>query len=249
MSGKTVLRLGFLYPDHSAEDDYPRMSGLVVPPVEVEVVHTTISEDAHRVDAIRETANMNRLRVGAKALREKHPDAVMWACTCASFIFGLVGAKQQAAEIEEVVRVPASSTSLAFVEALHALGIVRVSIAASYPEDIGQLFKSFLADAGVMAIHLSSRGILAGADVAALSKEDTTRMVRENDHPEAQAILVPDTALHTAGYVDDLQRAVDGKTVLTANQVTMWQALRLAGVEQPRAQGGLGSLFDGSSTR
>jgi maleate cis-trans isomerase len=249
MSGKTVLRLGFLYPDHSAEDDYPRMADLVVPAVEAEVVHTTISEDAHRVDAIRETANIDRLRAGARTLREKRIDAAMWACTCASFIFGLEGAKQQAAAIGEVVGAPASSTSLAFVEALRALGIVQVSIAASYPEDIAQLFKGFLAETGVTVVHLGSRGIVAGVDVAALSKDDTIRMVSDNDRPEAQAILVPDTALHTAGYVDDLQRAVYGKTVLTANQVTMWQALRLAGVEQPRSQDGLGSLFRGSSAR
>ena len=245
MNAQTALRLGFLYPYYSAEDDYPRMAGLVAPRVAVKVVHTTISEDAHRVHLVRETADMERLRAGAETLRDRQVDVALWACTCASFIFGLEGARQQAAAIEKIVGVPTSSTSLAFAEALRAAGVERVSIAASYPEDIARLFESFLAEAEVRVVHVGSRGILAAVDVAKLGREETIRMVRENDHAEAQAILVPDTALHTAGYVDDLEAAV-GKTVLTANQVTMWQALRLAGVEQPRAQEGLGSLFQAS---
>jgi maleate cis-trans isomerase len=46
--------------------------------------------------------------------------------------------------------------------------------------------------------------------------------------------------LHTAAWLDSLENLV-GKTVLTANQVTMWEALRLAGA--PAVQPGLGSLF------
>ena len=198
MNAQTALRLGFLYPHYSAEDDYPRMAGLVAPRVAVEVVHTTISEDAHRVDLVRETADPERLRAGAETLRDRRVDVALWACTC-----------------------------------------------ASYPQDVARFFESFLAEAGVRVVHLGSRGILAAVDVAKLGREETIRMVRENDHAEAQAILVPDTAMHTAGYVDDLEAAV-GKTVLTANQVTMWQALRLAGVEQPRGREGLGSLFQAS---
>ena len=51
---------------------------------------------------------------------------------------------------------------------------------------------------------------------------------------------MPDTALHTVAFLDELEAAV-GKTVLTANQVTVWEAMRLAGRVTP--QQGLGRLF------
>jgi hypothetical protein len=51
---------------------------------------------------------------------------------------------------------------------------------------------------------------------------------------------VPDTALHTARWLDELEAAVR-KPVLTANQVTMWEALRLAG--RPVRATGPGRLF------
>jgi maleate cis-trans isomerase len=62
------------------------------------------------------------------------------------------------------------------------------------------------------------------------------------DHQDAQAVLLPDTALHTIGLLDALDARV-GKPVLTANQVSIWQGLRLAGADARRP--GLGALFAG----
>ena len=55
-------------------------------------------------------------------------------------------------------------------------------------------------------------------------------------------MLLPDTALHTIGLLDALDARV-GKPVLTANQVSVWQGLRLAGADAPRR--GFGTLFAG----
>jgi maleate cis-trans isomerase len=66
-----------------------------------------------------------------------------------------------------------------------------------------------------------------------------------NDHRDAAAILLPDTALHTVRWLEDLEESV-GKPVLTANQVTVWEGMRLAGCSP--AVAGLGSLFRGTRT-
>lgn len=240
---KTTPRLGFLYPSHSAEDDYPRMGTYVSPAVEVKVVHTTIKEDAHREDAIRHTGDLERLLVGARKLQEKQVDVAMWACTCASFVFGWGGANQQAREVQERLGVPVSSTSLAFVAALKALAVGKVAIAGTYPEDVVHLFRDFLAEVRIETVHMGGLGIITGVEVSDLPKEEVIRLVQENDHPEAEAILVPDTALHSAGWIEDLETAVGGKLVLTANQVTMWQALSLLDDFEFTMQPGLGSLF------
>ena len=60
------------------------------------------------------------------------------------------------------------------------------------------------------------------------------------DHPDAEAVLIPDTAMHTLSILDDLEQAV-GKPVLTANRVTVWKGLDLASAG--RRIGGLGTLF------
>jgi maleate cis-trans isomerase len=232
--------LGFLYPGRSAEDDYPRMGAMIDPPIQVSVVHTSIGDDAHRTDALLDLGSAWRLEDGARQLTGRHIDSAMWACTSGSFVLGVDGARRQARAVEAVLGVPVSSTSLAFAEAVNALGVRRVTVAATYPVDIARLFEKFLAECGISVIEVSGLGILTGVEVGRLGREQVLALATENDRADAEAVLLPDTALHTASWLEALEDAC-GKPVLTANQVTVWQALRLAG--HPARQPGLGSLF------
>jgi maleate cis-trans isomerase len=63
-----------------------------------------------------------------------------------------------------------------------------------------------------------------------LQHEALRQGVAEVDAPDAEALLLPDTAVSTLDALESLTRQ-RGKPVLTANQVTIWQALRLAGCE------------------
>lgn len=236
-------RIGILFPSHSAEDDYPRMEPMVNPKVKMDVVTTIITEDAHREDACLATGDVNRLLDGARELASRQLDAAMWACTSGSFVYGLEGAREQALSIEKFLGVPVSSTSLAFVSALDFLDVRRVAIAASYPEDVTLLLKQFLFDAGIETVHLDCLGIITGVEVANLTKTQVLDLVCSNDHPRAQAIVVPDTAMHSAGWVADLEKAVGNKPVLTANQVTLWKALQLTNGGPFQVDDSMGSLF------
>lgn len=235
--------VGFLYPGFSAEDDAPRMEGMLNAAggrVRLPLVHTDIGTDAHEVGALLEMGSVRRLVPGAAELREQGAEAVMWACTSASFVFGLEGARRQAAELAEVAGVPASSTSFAFADAVHAVGAGRVAVAATYPEDVAQLFATFLRDSGIAVTGVRSAGIITAAEVGTWGFDEVLALARAGDDPTADAVLLPDTAMHTAAWVTALEEAL-GKTVLTAHQVTAWQGLRLIGrtVECPA----LGRLF------
>lgn len=238
MSEKLVL--GYLYPGHSAEDDYPRMASMLTTPVEAVVVHTSVGEDAHRVDALLDLGGSERLLEGAARLKEHGVSAAMWACTSGSFVFGWEGARQQVREIEEFLGVPASSTSIAFVEAIRALNVRHVAVAATYPEDVAQSFADFLNVAGIEVLSVTSEDIITAAEVGTLGRDAVFSFVTAGDHPDAEAVLVPDTALHTAEWIDELEAHL-AKPVLTANIVTMWESLRLARKLEPQDR--LGTLF------
>ena len=234
-----MLRIGILYPLHSAEDDYPNMAARLEPPVEVAVVHTD-AVDLHTVEDCRRTGDWDHLEPGAAALQTLGVDVCMWACTSGSFVYGLAGAEEQARQLGSYLGVPASSTSLAFVKAIQTLGTARVAVAATYPEDLAVEFAGFLGEGGIQVVHLGSLGIWTAVEVGDVGPEQVIEFVRANDHADAEAILIPDTALHTVAFLPELDSAV-GKPVLTANQVTMWEALRLGG--QVRGQRGFGQLF------
>lgn len=59
------------------------------------MVHTTVGEDAHRIDALHDIGAPERLDLGAEQLAGR-VDAVVWACTSGSFVRGWGGARQQA---------------------------------------------------------------------------------------------------------------------------------------------------------
>ncbi|SDO35692.1 Maleate cis-trans isomerase [Streptomyces sp. cf386] len=235
-----MTALGFLYPGHSAEDDYPRIEQLLASDIRVDLVHTDIGEDAHRVDALRRMGSAERLAAGVEALRLTGAEAVVWACTSGSFVYGWEGAHEQVRTLAVAAGMPASSTSFAFVHAVRELGVRRVAIGATYPDDVAQLFADFLRAAGVEVVSVRGSGIITAAEVGTWSDKELFALAKEADHPDAEAILLPDTALHTASHLPALEHHL-AKPVLTANQVTVWEALRLTArrVNAPE----LGALF------
>lgn len=234
--------VGLLYPGHSAEDDYPALEARLGGDLRLPLVHTSVGEDAHRVDALLDLGGPDRLSEGARTLVKEHsPDAVMWACTSGSFVFGWEGAHDQVRQLQEATGLPTSSTSLAFVNACAAMGLTRVSVAASYPRDVAEHFVSFLGSGGVEVTAMGSHGIVTAAEVGTLGLPHVEAIVTGADiSGGAQAVLVPDTAMHSLAWIDQLEEAV-GLPVLTANQVTVWQGLSLLG-EVPRYDT-MGSLF------
>ncbi|WP_375781970.1 maleate cis-trans isomerase family protein [Streptomyces zingiberis] len=263
--------VGFLYPGYSAEDDYPRLEAMLAggagstgtggetpesatgaaaagtapagpaPSVRLPLVHTDIGEDAHRVDALLEMGSASRLAARVADLKALGAQAVVWACTSASFVFGREGARQQVRELAGVAGLPASSTSFAFAHAIGDLGVERVAIAATYPEDVAELFRDFLMSFGTEVVGTRGSGIITAAEVGTWGRAEVLELARAGDHPEAQAVLLPDTALHTAAYLADLEAEL-GKPVLTANQVTVREGLRLLDHPLPNRPA-LGALF------
>ena len=235
--GDTV---GFLYPGYSAEDDYPRLEAILGAGVRLPLVHTDIGEDAHRVDALLEMGSAARLAAGVGELKARGAQAVVWACTSGSFVFGWDGAHEQVRELSATAGLPTSSTSFAFAHAMRALGVEQVAIAATYPEDVADHFRAFLKAAGAEVVAMRGSGIITAAEVGTWGREEVLHLARGRRPPDAQAVLLPDTALHTAAWIPDLEECL-GKPVLTANQVTVWEGLRLLGQEVSSER--LGGLF------
>ncbi|GAB2327185.1 aspartate/glutamate racemase family protein [Streptomyces griseoincarnatus] len=235
-----MTALGFLYPGHSAEDDYPRIEQLLGSDVRVDLVHTDIGEDAHRVDALREMGSPERLADGLAELRLSGAEAVVWACTSGSFVHGWDGAHEQVRGLARAAGMPASSTSFAFVHAIQEIEARRVAVGATYPDDVAQLFAGFLRAAGAEVTGVRSSGIVTAAEVGTWGERELFALARAADSPDAEALLLPDTALHTVAHIPALEKDL-GKPVLTANQVTVWECLRLADrrVNAPE----LGALF------
>jgi maleate cis-trans isomerase len=241
MTQNEVTTVGILYPGLSAEDEYPRLERMLGN-MRLPLIHTELDSDAHTIEAMGAAGDEAVLAAGARELSGQALDAIMWACTSGSFAFGWEAAQEQADKLQAVAGVPASSTSFAFTAAVKHLGVNDVAIAATYPNDLARMFTEFLQHEGVNVLGLLSNDVTSATDAGNTGKDAVFGFAEAaaTQYPEAQAILIPDTALHSVEWLDELENRT-GKLVLTANQVTAWHGLRLAG--DTRTREGLGTLF------
>ncbi|MEU6195123.1 decarboxylase [Streptomyces sp. NPDC047061] len=225
-----MTALGLLYPGHFAEDDYPRIEQLLGSDIRVDVVHV----DPGGTEA------GERLAARVAELRLAGADAVVWACTGGSLGYDWEGAQQQVRALARAAGLPASATSFGFVHAARELGVRRVAVGATCPDDVAALFADFLRAGGLEVTGVRSSGGVTAAEAGTWGEEEVLTLARAADVSGAEAVLLPDTALHTAAHLSLLERALS-KPVLTANQVTVWEGLRLADrrVNAPA----LGTLF------
>lgn len=234
-----MVTVAVLYPGHSAEDEFSTLQSRIRNAA-FPVIHTWEGATEHDIDALLEIGSQQRLTPAARAAAQLHPDAVMWACTSGSFVYGWYGSSDQAHWVEEAAGVSSSSTSLAFVAAAHHLGVQSVAVAATYPHDVTAEFVRYLEDAGLTITAASAQDVPSGEDAGALGPDWVLNLARTAELGDAECLLLPDTALHTVEALPDLEAAV-GMPVLTANQVTAWYGLILAG--HPAVADGLGALF------
>lgn len=197
----------------------------------------TEAPDSHHPEHLIAIGSPEALAVGARRLLRWRPDIVMWACTSGSFIGGRASALAQQAALEAVSGVPSSSTSLAFVEALQALGVREVEVISPYPIAATKAFVSFLGEWGVSVRRAAHLDHPTGRSSGAMRLDDL-RPHLSGGRPSS-LLLVPDTAVWGFELLAGLEAIQDARPVLVANQVTLWKAFRMAGLSTANHRFGL----------
>jgi maleate isomerase len=205
------------------------------------------------VEQARAISRREVIRAAVRSVSATDPDGYIYGCTSGSFVRGVVGERRLAHTIsvagrkasaaatrlleaaqsypEECpdpapVRTPSAvTTSGALLEAVHALGLNSIAAATPYDTAIVELFGQFFAEAGVKLVHTAHLGL--PGRIWTVPWQTTYDLVRRADTPEAEAVLISCTNLPTYEILDQLEQDL-GKPVLSANQTTIWAALRRA---------------------
>jgi maleate isomerase len=163
---------------------------------------------------------------GARELHAVSPVVTAYACTSGSFVGGLAGEAALVAAMTEAGAPAAVTTSGALLTALRQLDIKRIATVTPYTADITAGLSSYLAEAGVEVAATAGLGLTAL--IWMVPYDITAQLVRDTDCPDAEAVFISCTNLPTYDVIAPLEAEL-GKPVLTANQVTMWSALTIAG--------------------
>lgn len=238
VSGAPGPKVGLIYPTaNSGEDDFLELAAALRPALNVEVVYLPWPDDvgdlaelddAEVLDALRRLGSAPHLqRTLPDVLRGHHLDAVAFAVTSASFLDGPDGVADQLRVLHPLADCPVTSTTWAYQQAIRHLELSTVSLASVYHERLSGHFVARVREAGAEVVHRIDAAARSDREMAAWSPEQITELVRRSAHPRAQAVLLPETALHTSPLTADLERASGGVPVLTATQVTLWSLARL----------------------
>ena len=236
-------RLGFLYPRGGSAFEYYHFAEYFNHNLLCYLIggmHAYGGDKTHYPDPLYAIGSIENLSYPTRSMKPLRVHAAIWATTSASFIGGMQWSKDQAAGLAEILGAPVSSTALAYAAAIRALGIRRVAVLASYPAEVTAAFRGFLGEAGIAvgdAIHLDTE---RGEDAFDLGPDLLIEKALSMDCSGAEALLIPDTAMAAFEVMRRLEAELD-LPVLTANQVTIWDAIRLAGARVRTAD--YGRLF------
>jgi maleate isomerase len=179
------------------------------------------------------------LEAATENLRIIAPSCVTYACTSGSFVGGVGHDRTIIERLAPIARVPVTTTSTSMVRALRALELERVAVGVPYLGELGERLREFLEGSGFKVVSLTALNLSHG--FATVLAAEAYRLGRRADTADAEAVFIACTALHTLEVLEALEDDL-GKPVVTANQATMWDALRLAGVSTRRLEG-RGTLY------
>ena len=165
----------------------------------------------------------------AALIRDVRPAVVAMCGTGVSFIDG-VGQDQRLIKkiMEKTGNLPTTTTSTSVIAAFNKMGISKVSVAMPYVEAVARSAVKFVEDSGIHVLNAKWLN-KTGFDITEISPEAVYHLVREVDTSESEAIFISCVNLHTFSVIDKLERDLH-KPVISSNQATIWNMLRMAGV-------------------
>jgi maleate isomerase len=186
----------------------------------------------------RTLAYLEELPGPAKALGSVHPSVVILAHTASSYATGFANEPQLIERLSSLTGTTALTAARAVLAALQHLDVKKLALGTPYPEAISAMGKAYWEAAGFDIVGYQR---LAGVqNIYAESEQRAYQLARQAYAPEADAVFLSGTGLPTVGVLEMLEQDLR-KPVISSNQASLWQALRLAGVRQAIA--GFGQLL------
>lgn len=165
----------------------------------------------------------------AEIISHVRPSVVAMAHTGVSFIGGYGHDQVLIKKMKERNgNVPTTTASSSVIDAFNKMGIKKVSIAMPYLERVSQAQVKFVEENGVKVVNAKWLN-KSGSAITEISNETLYHLAREVDELESEAIFISCTDMHTFGIINKLECDLQ-KPVITSNQSTIWNMLRLAGI-------------------
>ena len=220
--------------DFALDDEYCRWVGSDVSIYATRTPYLELEVSLEMAEAV---CSHEEVTSGARSLMAAHPSAVLYACTSGSFVGGRAGERALREAIEDAAGIPAVTTSGAMLAALETLGVQHVAIATPYDRPVSDQLAKFVTESGFDVVGGAYLGL--SSKIAQVDSATVLRLTQAADSEEAEVVFLSCTNLRTIDVLARLEEDL-GKPVLSANQVSLWAALRAGGLSGTLYAGSLG---------
>ncbi|MEU8529972.1 MULTISPECIES: GAF domain-containing protein [Streptomyces] len=222
----TTYRLGMLTPS----------SNTCLEPVTYRLLHGTDDVTAHfaRVPVTRIALDGGSdaqfdpapMLAAARQLADARVDVIVWNGTSGSWL-GVDHDRALCVAITEATGIPATTSTLALLDACAAYGVTRLGLAVPYTRDVAERIVATYAEEGLHATLAEPSGVSDNEAFARIPRADVARQIEEAA-PDSHAVAVVCTNVFGAEPAAGLEPSL-GIPVFDSVAATLWRALDLAG--------------------
>lgn len=227
MTQRNPVRIGMIVPSSNTAFE-PEIARLVWDLDDVTVHVARVRVTSIRLDGTAAAQFDPEPMVAAAALlADAGLDAIAWAGTAGSWL-GAEHDRRLIGALSACTGVPATTSTLALIDACRQLAVSRVSMVTPYRDEVVERIVATYAEEGITVVaerhlgmtHNHDFGLVPG-DVMRQMAADCTVQARD-----AQAVLVVCTNLRATPLIADLEKSL-GVAFLDSIAVTLWHALTL----------------------
>ncbi len=214
-------RLGVLVPSGilATEPEFARMT-----PEGVSCHYHRISFQGGGIESLKKVEE--GLAEATRIILHVGPAAMAMTGTGVSFAGGYGYDRKMITKMKKINRnLPTTTTSSSAIEALNKLGVKNISMAMPYSEEVAKAAVKFVEKSGIRVLKQK----WLNENPAQVSPGKVYGLARAVDTPESEAIFLPCTGWHTIDILEKLEGDLR-KPVISSNQATMWNLLRIAGI-------------------
>lgn len=179
-----------------------------------------------------EIENMfNQVPRAAKELADECVDIIAFGCTGGSFIGGLDYDKKIIENIEKTTDIKGTTTSTAVIKALKVLDLKKIIAVTPYPDFLNEKEIEFLEGNGFKVLKIKGLGFTVPKDEEEFHPGKIYRMIKEMYTTDIDGVFISCTNFRGMDVINALETDLN-VPVVTSNQATLWDMLRLVGVNE-----------------
>src|SRR5260221_4029874 len=233
-------RLGMLTPSSNAVLEpvtYAMLGGIAG--ISVHFQRFRVTEIALDVSALHQF-DSSLMLPAADLLADAKVDAMAWNGTSASWL-GIERDKSLCEAIAARTGKPATTSTLACIDAVRAHGAKRVGLVTPYTDDVQTRIGKVWAEAGVPCHAERHLGLRDNFSLGLATPAEIADMILAVVQDGCDAVVVLCTNMEGAAVAVPLERELN-VLILDSVAVTLWRTMSLAGAD-PRSLSGWGRVF------